>query len=683
MTSGVKLSWQVDVSDIPEQVENLITKTRGVYDTVATVAYEKATYNSVIKPLADIECEYAVERNNLDFLQHVSTDKEMRDASCDADKKLSEFDVEMSMRKDVFDVILAFQKRHASKLDAEALRYVERLIKLGKRNGLHLPKEVQTKIKELKKRSSDLSIDYSKNLNEENTVLQFTEEQLAGVPEDFLKSLERTEAGKCKVTLKYPHYFPCMKKARNPETRCTLEKAFNSRCLKENTAILEELVRIRHEKATLLGFPTHAALVLDMRMAKKPETVATFLSDLALKLQPLRDREIQHFLQYKKEESEKYGYVNDGKINMWDLRYYMSLLEERQFSVDHNVLKEYFPISVVTEGLLNIYQELLGLKFTEVKDADVWHEDVKMYSVRDSKENKYSVRDSKENKVMGYFYLDLHPREGKYGHAACFGLQPGCVQPDGSRQVAVAAMVANFTKPTVDQPSLLTHDEVETYFHEFGHVMHQLCAQAKFAMFSGTNVERDFVEAPSQMLENWVWEREPLAAMSAHYRSGQPIPDHLMQCLIQSRTANAGVFNLRQITLATFDQTIHSQPQADTAKVMSGVSERVMGVKSTPGTNMAAAFGHMAGGYDAQYYGYLWSEVFCMDMFHSRFKEEGIMSAKVGADYRRYILMPGGTLDADVMLKNFLGRDPKPDAFLISKGLEPEPEAVVAEKTKK
>ncbi|XP_076463244.1 thimet oligopeptidase-like [Babylonia areolata] len=668
MIHGVKLGWQIEASEIPEQVEALIAKTRAVYDNVGAVTPEKGTYNSVIKPLADIECEYTVERNNLDFLQHVSTDKELRDASCDADKKLSEFDVEMSMRKDVFDVIVAFQKRQPSKMDPEASRYVERLIKLGKRNGLHLQKEVQTKMKELKKRISDLSIDYSKNLNEDITVLEFTEEELVGVPEDFLKNLDRTDAGKCKVSLQYPHYFPCMKKARNPETRRQLEKAFNSRCLKENTAILEELVRLRHEKAQLLGFPTHAAFVLDMRMAKKPENVSTFLSDLAVKLQPLRDEEFKLFLEYKKEESEKYSFPNDDKVNMWDLRYYMLLLEERKFSVDHNVLKEYFPMPVVTDGLLHIYQELLGLKFTEIRDTDVWHEDVKMYS----------VKDHKDNKLLGYFYLDLHPREGKYGHAACFGLQPGCVLPDGSRQVAVAAMVANFTKPTADCPSLLTHDEVETYFHEFGHVMHQICAQAKFAMFSGTNVERDFVEAPSQMLENWVWENEPLKRMSKHYKTGEPIPDELMECLMRSRIANAGIFNLRQITLSTFDQTIHTQPQADTAKVLSEVSERVMGIKATPETNMAAAFGHMAGGYDAQYYGYLWSEVFCMDMFYSRFKKEGIMSPKVGADYRRHILMPGGSLDAEVMLKSFLGRDPKPDAFLISKGLQPDPVPVPA-----
>lgn len=661
--SAVRLSWKIAAADIPDLVDGLIGRTKAVYDAVGALTHNQVNYENVVKALADVECDYSVQRNNLDFLQQVAPDKELRDASCAADKKLSEFDVEISMRQDVFDAIVAFDKKNKADLSPEAARFVERLIKLGKRNGLHLPKNIQNKVKELKKRMSDLSIDYSKNLNEEKTVLEFTEEELAGAPEDFIKSLEKTELGKCKVTLKYPHYFPCMKKVCNPNTRKTMETAFNSRCLKENTAILEELVKLRHQKAQLLGFPTHAAYILDMRMAKTPEAVATFLSDLATRLKPLQQEEFSLFLQYKKEECEKRGFEYDGKVNMWDFRYCMSLLEERKYSVDHNALKEYFPMEVVTKGLLDIYQELLGLTFMEVKDAEVWYEDVTLYE----------VKDAKSGQLLGYFYLDLYPREGKYGHAACFGLQPGCLLPDGSRQVAVAAMVANFTKATADQPSLLTHDEVETYFHEFGHVMHQICAQAKFSLFSGTHVERDFVEAPSQMLENWVWEKEPLSRMSAHYQTGAPIPDDLLQCLISSRIANAGAFNLRQIVLATFDQTIHTQPEADTAKVMSEMSEKILGIPSTPGTNMAAAFGHMAGGYDAQYYGYLWSEVFCMDMFYTRFRSEGIMNSAVGADYRRFILEPGGSLDGDVMLRNFLGRDPKPDAFLISKGLKPDP----------
>ncbi|XP_045158245.2 thimet oligopeptidase-like [Mercenaria mercenaria] len=660
--SGNRLNWKLTQELIEKSTEELITKNKAIYDTVGAVNANDVTYENVVKPLVDLDREYAVERNNIDFVQHVYADKSLRDCSVEADKKLSEFDVEMSMRQDVFDSLVAFEKTGMEGLSAEVKRYIERQIKLGKRNGLHLQKETQDRIKAIKKRMSDLSIDFSKNLGEENTILEFTEEELAGLPEDFVKSLEKTDAGKCKVSLKYPHYFPCMKKARNPDTRRRLETAFNSRCVKENTAILEELIRLRHEKAQLLGFKTHAAFVLDMRMAKTPEKVATFLKDLGEKLKPLKQQDMELFLKYKKEDCDQYGYNFDNKINMWDYRYYMTVVEEKKYAVDQNTLKEYFPMEVVTKGLLDIYQDLLGLQFIQIPGADVWHEDVTMYSVTD-KESK---------NLLGYFYLDLFPREGKYGHAACFGLQPGCLYGDGTRMVSVAAMVANFTKPTKDKPSLLSHDEVETYFHEFGHVMHQICAQSELAFFSGTHVERDFVEAPSQMLENWCWEREPLNRMSKHYKDGSAIPDDLLEKLLLSRKANAGVFNTRQILLGTFDQTIHKSAEADTAAVLSKLTEELMGFASTPGTNMAASFGHLAGGYDAQYYGYMWSEVFCMDMFASRFKKEDVMSPKVGADYRRCILQPGGSLDADVMLHNFLGRDPIQEPFLISKGLQPD-----------
>ncbi|XP_077865435.1 LOW QUALITY PROTEIN: thimet oligopeptidase-like [Saccoglossus kowalevskii] len=652
-----RLRWDLTPESIKDKTIELIEKAKLVYDAIGSQKNDEITVESTLQALANNDVEYSVQRNMLDFPQHVSPDKDIREASTEADKKLSDFDVEMSMRQDVYDNLVSLREKiNMEELEAENKRYLEKLIKHGKRNGLHLEKDVQDTIKALKKRESDIAIDFNKNLNEENTVLEFTDEDLVGMPEDFIKKLDRNAQKKFKVSLKYPDYFPIMRKCRNPETRRKMEYAFNSRCIVENTKILEDL------KADLLGYETHAKYILELRMAKKPEAVDKFLKELSEKLRPLQKSELNVMLEYKKEECEKYGLEYDGKINLWDMRYYMTMVEEKKYTVDQNKLKEYFPMEVVTKGLLEIYQELLGLSFVEIKNPPVWAEEVKMFCVTDVASKEF----------MGHFYLDLYPREGKFGHAACFGLQPSCLYGDGIRQPAVAAMVANFTKPTDDKPSLLTHDEVETFFHEFGHVMHQICARAKFRMFSGTRVERDFVEAPSQMLENWCWEKEPLQRMSSHYKDGKTLPDDMIDTLVKARNANAGIFNLRQILLGSFDQSIHTRAKADTKKVYAELSDTILGIPATPGTNMCASFGHLADGYDAQYYGYLWSEVFCMDMFYTRFRKEGIMNPKVGMDYRRCILEPGGSIDAIDMLKNFLGREPNQESFLISKGLQVE-----------
>ncbi|CAH3015421.1 unnamed protein product [Porites evermanni] len=660
VAEGVKLDWNLSTEEILKRTDELIERSRKVYNAVGALRPEELTYENCLKALSDDTAEYHTAKSNLDFPQHVSTDREIRTASTEADRKLSEFEVEVSMRKDVFDNLVAFKERNIGPLSSEASRVLERLIKLGKRNGLHLPEEVQKEIKAIKSRMSSLEIDFNKNLNEENTILEFTNEELAGMQEDFINSLEKTDAGLNKVTLKYPHYFPITRKASNPKTRQRIEYAFNRRCIQENTPILEELVELRKKMADLLGYPTHASYITELRMSKTAEAVSSFLSELCSKLRPLGDADLLEMLSLKEAECKELGHEYDGKINYWDMRYYMTMVEEKKYAVDQNKLKEYFPLHIVTKGLLDIYQELLGLRFEEIQNPHVWHKDIQMFS----------VKDVASGDVIGYFYLDLFPREGKFSHAACFGLQPGCLLADGTRQLSVAAMVANFTRATADHPSLLTHQEVETFFHEFGHVMHQICAKTDFALFSGTHVERDFVEAPSQMLENWCWEKEPLHRMSAHYKDSSALTDEMLEKLIASRNANTGVFNLRQILLATFDQTIHTQAKANTAEIFSKLSSEILRIPSTPGTNMPASFGHLAGGYDAQYYGYLWSEVFSMDMFHTRFKKEGIMNPTVGLDYRKFILQPGGTLDASDMLKNFLGREPNQDAFLASKGLK-------------
>uniref|UniRef100_A0A3Q3WPF9 Peptidase M3A/M3B catalytic domain-containing protein n=1 Tax=Mola mola TaxID=94237 RepID=A0A3Q3WPF9_MOLML len=650
------LRWDLSPPEIRTVTDGLISRVKKVYDEIGALKMENVSVENTLKALASVKMDYASSRHVLDFPQYVCPRKEVRTASTDADKKLSEFDVEISMREDVFKRITALQENLGDNLSPEEKRYLDRLVTLGRRKGLHLSKDTQEEIKRTSKLISELSIEFNKNLNEDNTFLVFSEHELGGLADSYLSGLDKTADGRYKVTLEYPHYYPLMKRCYNPETRRKMETAFHSRCKEVNTAILEELIQLRAKVADVLGYSSHANYVLEINMAKNASNVSDFLETFYERLKPLGIKERKYILALKRRECLMKGYHFDGQINAWDLPYYMNQVEQCKFAVNKDKLIEYFPLDIVTQGLLGIYQELLGLTFTEVEHAHVWHESVKLYS----------AQDAETGEEIGQFYLDLHPREGKYGHAACFGLQPGCGGPDGKRRLPVAAMVANFTKPRKGWPSLLQHHEVETYFHEFGHVMHEICSKVEF---SGTQVETDFVEVPSQMLENWVWEKEPLRRMSRHYKDGTPIPDNLLDKLIASRVANTGLMNLRQVVLSKVDQTLHNSHRADTTEVFAKHCQDILGVPATPGTNMTASFSHLAGGYDGQYYGYLWSEVYSMDIFFGRFKKEGVMNPKVGLKYRKVILEAGGSVDGMDMLKSFLRRKPCQDAFFQCKGL--------------
>uniref|UniRef100_A0A3B4AU92 Peptidase M3A/M3B catalytic domain-containing protein n=1 Tax=Periophthalmus magnuspinnatus TaxID=409849 RepID=A0A3B4AU92_9GOBI len=578
------LRWDLSPEQIKIQTDDLITRINKMCNEIGSVKIEDVSIENTLKPLAMAKFDLASSRHVLDFPQYVCPSKDIRAASTQADKSLSEFDVEINMREDVFNRLIVLQTKFQNDLSLEEKRFVDRLVTRGKRSGLHLDKDIQENIKNISKRISELSIEFNKNLNEDNTFLVFTERELSGLAETYLNGLEKTIDGRYIVTLEYPHYFPLMKRCHIPETRRKMETAFHSRCKEVNTEILEELIKLRAKAAGLLGYSSHANYVLEMNMAKNASNVSDFLDAFYEMVKPIGNKERKYILALKKRECLMKGFAYDGQINAWDLPYYMN----------------------------------------------------------------------------------------QYGHAACFGLRPGCTSPDGKRQIPVAAMIANFTKPRKGRPSLLQHHEVETYFHEFGHVMHELCSMVRiFSEFSGTQVEIDFVEVPSQMLENWVWEKEPLKRMSRHYIDGSPVPDNLLDKLISSRVANTGLMNLRQVVLSKVDQYLHNNPSAKTADVFAKYYQEILGVPATPGTNMTASFSHLAGGYDAQYYSYLWSEVYSMDIYFSRFKKEGIMNSKVGGEYRRIILEAGGSVDGMDMLKRFLGRAPCQDAFFQCKGLVP------------
>lgn len=553
-----------------------------------------------------------------------------------------------------------------------------------------------------------ISIEFQKNLNEEDGGLWFTPQELDGVPEDVLAGLKKGEGeneGKLRLTFKYPDLFPAMKYAKHADVRKQVMIANENKC-NQNVPLFREAILLRDEAARLLDYPSHAAFRLEDKMAKNPQTVNSFLGDLRSRLAAGGQKEIQDLLALKKADVEARGEPFDGRYYLWDHRFYDRLMLEQHYSLDQQQIAEYFPLQTTIAGMLKIFEELFGLEFVEITGEDraqvapsgngsdiVWHEDVQIFSVWDDQ--------GEGSGFVGYLYLDLFPRQGKYGHAANFNLQPGFIDANGQRRYPATALVCNFTKPTPKKPSLLKHDEVVTLFHELGHGIHDLVSKTIWSRFHGTNTVRDFVEAPSQMLENWCWTPSQLKSLSKHYSSLSPeyragwqeqangqqppaddtIPDEIIRNLIRTKHVNEALFNLRQLHFGIFDMTVHepvSHAAIEQMRISATYNQLRKQITLTDGPETLglgdewahgeATFGHLIGGYDAGYYGYLSSQVYSTDMFYTVFKDNP-MDPAAGRRYRRTVLEKGGSRDEMASLVEFLGREPETDAFYKDMGL--------------
>ncbi|KLU84773.1 metallopeptidase MepB [Magnaporthiopsis poae ATCC 64411] len=657
----------------------------------------KTTWESVMEPQAEDENLSALSSRILGFYQYVSGDSALRDASTEAEKIMNQFGIECSMREDVFRLVSATYEAYGGKdglaaaagISGEQKRLLDKDQKGYIKNGLGLPAgPKRDRFKAIKERLSELGIKFQKNLNEESGGVWFSSEQLDGVPKDTMDTLEKGTGendGKFKVSFKYPELFPTLKYATNGETRRVLLVASENKC-NDNVPLFREAVLLRDEAARLLGYPDHATLVIEDKMAKTPKTVNDFLGDLRKRLAPGGVKETNHLLEIKKKDVEARGVKFDGNYYLWDHRFYDTLMIKNEYGIDGNKIAEYFPLDNTIAGMLKIFEQLFGFVFVELTPEDrarisptgkgediAWHEDVKIFSVWD---------DATEGEgFVGYLYLDLHPRQGKYGHAANFSLQPGFVKKDGSRHYPATALVCNFSKPTPTKPSLLKHDEVVTLFHELGHGIHDLAGRTRYSRFHGTSTVRDFVEAPSQMLENWCWTPSQIKSLSKHYETGEPIPDDLIEALIKTKHVNAALFNLRQLHFGIFDMTVHGPAthealeKMDLSSVYNDLRAQISGIKGPealgePSTwgNGQACFGHLIGGYDAGYYGYLSSLVYSTDMFYSVFRKDP-MDGKEGRRYRHTVLEKGGSQEEMETLKQFLGREPSTEAFYQELGL--------------
>ncbi len=644
----------VTASGITAGIDASIARAQEILDQ-AVAARNERTFENTLLPLDLINDVLAKAFTKFVFMGYVHPDKDARAAGKAAEEKLGAFGVEMIFRDDLNTAVREYAATdEAASLDGERARFLEFLLRDLRQAGHELDPESRARVKEKTQRLVELGVRYQANIDEWEDWILVTRDELDGLPLSFADSLETDEeTGKLKVTLAYPHVIPFVENAKRRDLRQELSYKFNTQAVEANRAILEEAIDLRHEIASEFGVPSWAHYRLDDRMAKDPERVVAFFEDL---IPPLTD---QGRLDLTALGDLLHTDTGETEIRAWDWRYYDTQQRRTDYGVDPFEVANYFPLDSVLGGMFDLVQETFGLHFREVEKPEVWHPDVRLFT----------ILDASSGEELAHFYLDLFPREGKYGHAAEFPLIPSRRMEDGSYQNPICAMVANFTKPTATTPSLLQHSEVETLFHEFGHVLHQNLGRTELARFSGTNVERDFVEAPSQIMQHWVWRADVLSRFARHHETGEPIPERVVEQLVAARQLNVAIQQLRQIQFGWWDQSIHGTEESPDLEKVLREGAAIGLIPFHEGTFALASFGHLMGGYDAAYYGYMWSEVFGDDMF-SRFEEGGVTSPEVGMAYRREVLEKGGTLDADEMLVRFLGREPDNKAFLRKLGIE-------------
>ena len=588
------------------------------------------------------------------FMGQVHTDPAVRDAGNDAEERINKWRVAVAFRSDLYDAVRAFaDTAEAQALEGERARLLEHWLRDFRRAGHELGAEDRAELERLRTRLVEVEVAFQRNLNEYRDGIDVTREQLAGLPDAYIERLSPGDReGTYRVSLDYPEVNPFLEQAQDRELRRELFIKNWSKAVTVNRPLLEEALDLRRRVAALLGHPTWAHHGMELKMARSPERVAEFYEEL---LPPLAGQ-VRH-------ELERLGRAletdeHDGPIAAWDWRYYDDALRRTEYGVDQNLISEYFPLERVLQGMFEISGEVLGFEVRRVEDARTWHDSVQLYE----------IRDTASETVIAYFYNDLHPREGKFGHAAAFPLVVGHRSGDGAWVTPVSAILANFTPPSGDMPALLKHSEVKTLFHEFGHILHMSLSRAEFARFSGAETEWDFVEAPSQIMEHWTWDASVLQRFARHYRTDEVIPAALVEQVVRARWVDEGIRIGIQAFYGAIDLALHAEPDVPDVEAALRRTYEVTGMPYPEGTFMLAGFGHLLGGYDAGYYGYLWAEVIGDDMF-GRFANEGVLSPEVGAEYRREILEPNGSRDADELVRSFLGREPSNAEFLRLRGM--------------
>ena len=599
-------------------------------------------------------------------LNSAETNDEIQNIAQEVSPLLSEFGNDITLNEDLFKRIKSVYDSNSDlKLTAEQSTLLDKRYKSFSRNGANLSDEKKDQLRAIDKELSQLKLTFGENILAETNAFEMLitdENDLSGLPDGAKEAAKQLAESKNKegwmITLDYPSYIPFMTYARNRELRKKMSLAFGSKGFKNNALdnqdIVIKIANLRFQRAQLLGYKTHAHFVLEERMAKTPTKVQNFLNELLEKAKPAAELEFKNLENFAKELDQI------DRLEKWDSGYYSEKLKQKLFSLDDEQLKPYFKLENVIDGAFLVANKLFDLNFEEIDTIDKYHEDVLTYKVTD-----------KDGNLISVFYADFFPRSGKRNGAWMTSFKPQYVQNKKEERPHVS-IVCNFTKPTNSKPSLLTFNEVTTLFHEFGHALHGMLANTTYPSLSGTSVYWDFVELPSQVMENWCYEKEALELFANHYETNEVIPMDLVKKIKESSTFNQGMQTLRQISFGLLDMSWHGQNPTKITNVKSQEIKAFGDTQLYPDVIencMSTAFAHIfQGGYSSGYYSYKWAEVLDADAFEY-FKEEGVFNKSVANKFKKHVLSQGGTEDPMVLYKRFRGQEPKPEALLKRAGL--------------
>ncbi len=646
-------SWtRWTIQDIELQAHQALVSTTERLSRLKALAIHSRTVENTLSAFDSAFGDLWETTWKMDFLMNVSPDAELRKAAQLWATKLGQDSTDLQYDEELYRALKEFESLQLN-LDAVSAKLLKDILRDFKRLGFELNMESRQRLQEHTKQLQDLSAKFGANANNWEDFIVVAPSEAEGLSATYLSNLKRDNDGNYIVTIKYPDYFPFVETAVNAQKRKELMDKFFCKAGVQNIELLTEAVALRKKIADLLGYGNFVEYTTETRMAKTGQAVKSFIDEVIQGVRPLLAAELEEMSGPKRQETDDFATA----VEYWDIAYKSNELLKNKYGIDNEKIKEYFPLDFVLESMFSVYSELFSVNFERLTSYPLWHEDVQFYSVKDN-----------DGSLRAYFALDLHPREGKYGHAAEFPLRIGRFTPAADKAYApFACMVTNFPKSTTENPSLMPHSQVQTLFHEFGHVMHENLSLNKFFSQSGTIVSRDFVEAPSQMLEYWVWEPGIIKRLSRHYLTGESMPDELIQKLVASKNHGAGWFNMRQMVLALFDYRLHTE-DANPIQLFAEVWRSLLSVNLPSEQMYPAGFGHLMNGYEASYYSYMWSRVYAADMF-SRFAQEGVLNAKTGMEYRQKVLSIGSSRDELDSVRDFLGRDISTEAFLKELGI--------------